>query len=270
MSAQSSNGPICLFDSGIGGLTVLKKLANAFPNENYIYLADLARVPFGDKSKEELTNIVNEIINWLNKFNPKAIVVACNTSAALLQDNKTMGPWDNNLISIIDPVAKEVADSNLKEVSVWATKFTIENSAYKKAINKLNPNIKVQEIACPKLVPIIENLQCSIEEKITITNEYLDQISKESESLIYGCTHYPHIDQVVKKQKNIRTIDPADAVVRCLNVMGLINQTPTGKGNIALYTTAQKEKLENFSKVYLCGDFKVNLVTLNVIASRTK
>lgn len=260
------SAPICLFDSGIGGLTVLKKLMNSFPNENYIYLADLARVPFGDKSKEELTNIVNEILTWLNKFNPKAIVVACNTSAALLQDHKTMGLCDHNLISIINPVAKEIAESDLKEVSVWATKFTIENSAYKKAINKLNPNIKVQEISCPKLVPIIENMDCSMEEKNAIINDYLDQISKESESLIYGCTHYPHIDQIVKKQRNIKTIDPADAVVKELSDKGLINQITTEKPNISLYTTAQKEKLENFSRLYLCGDFKVNLVTLNKIS----
>lgn len=257
------SAPICLFDSGIGGLTVLKKLANAFPNENYIYLADLARVPFGDKSKEELANIVSEIITWLNKFNPKAIVVACNTSATLLQNNKTL---DSNLISIIDPVAKEIAASDLKEITIWATKFTIENSAYKKAINKFNPNIKVQEIACPKLVPIIENLQCSIEEKVNVINEYLEQTSLTSNALVYGCTHYPHINELLKKQKSIEAIDPADAVVRELNGKGLINESPVGKANISLYTTAQKEKLENFSRVYLCGDFKVNLITLDKVS----
>jgi glutamate racemase len=257
---MNSNAPICLFDSGIGGLTVLKKLANAFPNENYIYLADLARVPFGDKSKEELTNIVNEIVSWLEKFNPKAIITACNTSAALLADQQS------SLVSIIDPVAKEIALSEYKEVTVWATKFTIENSAYKKAINKINPNVKVQEISCPKLVPVIENLECSIEEKIKIINEYMDQISPSSDALIYGCTHYPHIDEMVKKLRNIKTIDPADAVVKEIFSRDVARNVSTDRTpSISLYTTAHKEKLEKFSKLYLCGDYKVELVTLKAL-----
>lgn len=260
MSEISKNGPICLFDSGIGGLTVLKKLKNAFPNENYIYLADLARVPFGDKSKQELTNIVNEIVAWLNKFNPKAIIVACNTSAALLQSNKTIG---HNLISIIDPVAKEIAESTFQEITVWATKFTIENSAYKKAINKLNSSIKVNEIACPKLVPMIEDFSVSQEEKTEIITEYLNQISNTSNALIYGCTHYPHIEENIKKQKNILTIDPADAIVKSISTQ---LSDRNSQGSISLYTTAQKEKLENFSRLYLCGDFKVNLITLDKIS----
>jgi len=262
---MNTNGPICLFDSGIGGLTVLKKLANAFPNENYIYLADLARVPFGDKSKEELTNIVNEIISWLEKFNPKAIITACNTSAALLQQS-ALSSQLSALISIIDPVAKEIASSNYKEVTVWATKFTIENNAYKKAINKLNPNIKVQEISCPKLVPMIENLECSIEEKTKIISEYMEQISPSSDALIYGCTHYPHIDEMVKKQRNIVTIDPADAVVKEIFARDVARNVSTGRTpSISLYTTAQKEKLERFAKLYLCGDYKVGLVTLKAL-----
>ena len=84
--------PICLFDSGIGGLTVLKKLINKFPEENYIYLADLARVPFGDKTKEEITTIANEIIEWLSKFNPKVIIMACNTSSAVLCEQGRIQP----------------------------------------------------------------------------------------------------------------------------------------------------------------------------------
>ncbi len=258
------NSPICLFDSGIGGLTVLKKLVNNFPNESYIYLADLARVPFGDKSREELTDIVNEIILWLNKFNPKAIITACNTSSALMQDVEIAN--SKNLISIIDPISKEIAESSYKEVSVWATKFTIENNAYRKAINKLNPEIKVQEISCPKLVPMIENLECSNEEKDIILDECISQISSTSKALIYGCTHYPHIDQLVKKKKNILAIDPADAIVNEIKNKNIANQVQTKGPNISLYTTAQKDKLERFSRLYLCGEYKVQLIALNKVS----
>ncbi len=253
-----SNGPICLFDSGIGGLTVLKKLINKFPDEEYIYLGDLARVPFGDKSKEELTGIVQEIVSWLEKFNPKVIIVACNTSAALMQDIdfKSTSP----IVNIVEACAKEIAHSSYEEVTVWATKFTIENHAYKKAINKLNPNIKVQEIACPKLVPIIENLEASIAEKNAAINEYLSLVSKSSSALVLGCTHYPHIQHLIKENRKSLTIDPADAIINIIREKNIVNKTSLP--NVVLYTTAQKEKLEKFSKIYLCCDYKVNQISL--------
>ncbi len=257
--------PICLFDSGIGGLTVLKKLIGKFPNEDYIYLADLARVPFGDRTKSELEQIVLEIIEWLSKFNPKAIVMACNTSSALLlEQNKINSISAVPLYGMIDSCAKEIANSAYDEVTVWATKLVIENSSYKKTISNINPGIRVQEIACPKLVPMIEDLNFNTDEKVNVVSEYVEMTSKSSKALVLGCTHYPLIQNDLKKLLGIEMIDPADALVNVL-CKGLPWKAPTGKSNISLYTTAQVEKVEKFSRLYLCGNYKVNLVSLNKI-----
>ena len=115
MQNDNTKNPICLFDSGIGGLTVLKKLINKFPGENYIYLADLARVPFGDKSKEEIKKIVDEIIEWLIKFEPKIIIMACNTSSALFLEEykKTLSI---PVYGMIESCAKEIAKSNIQRL----------------------------------------------------------------------------------------------------------------------------------------------------------
>ena len=268
------NTPICLFDSGIGGLPVLKKLINKIPNQNYIYLADLARVPFGDKTKEEIKLIVGEIIEWLTKFGPETIIMACNTSSAISNRIELLGLRNeqnqpNPQSSILNPIygmiescAKEIAKSNYKKVSVWATKLVIESNSYKKSIQKYNPNIIVEEIACPKLVPMIEDLSFTISERNKIISEYLNQTSKDTEALILGCTHYPLIAEDISSLANLKTIDPTDSLLKELE-QKITNNDSSASSEISLYATAQIEKLERFAKIYLGGDFQTSLVTLS-------
>ena len=272
---KEQNKPICLFDSGIGGLTVLKKLINKFPNENYIYLADLARVPFGDKTKEEIRKIVDEIIEWLAAFKPKIIIMACNTSSALLSQQLSAISHQLNIpiYGMIQSCATEIAKSKHKKISVWATKFVAESNAYKKTIQNNSPDMAVEEIACQKLVPMIEGLSFTLEERNKIINEYLSQTSKDSNGLILGCTHYPLISEDLKRLTTIDIIDPADYLISDLEKTLATSKSmpwhaPTNKSKISLHTTAQKEKLERFSKLYLNLDenIKVNLVSLNKIS----
>ncbi len=268
-NGREQNKPICLFDSGIGGLTVLKKLINKFPNENYIYLADLARVPFGDKTKDEIKKIVDEIFEWLIKFEPKVIIMACNTSSALLSSQLAALSSQLNvpIHGMIESCAKEISKSSHKKISVWATKFVTENNAYKKMIEENKPELQIEEITCQKLVPMIEGLNFTLEERNKIIHEYLDQTSKDSNALILGCTHYPLISEDLKKLTAMEIIDPADALVNDLQkILASSNGTPQHaptERQISLYTTAQKEKLERFSKLYLQGNIKVNSVSLN-------
>ncbi len=263
---NQQNKPICLFDSGIGGLTVLKKLINKFPNENYIYLADLARVPFGDKTKEEIKKIVNEIIEWLVRFEPKMIIMACNTSSTVLYEQGRIYPAPTTPIyGMIESCTKEIAKSNHKKISVWATKFVVENNAYKKMIQNNNSNINVEEITCQKLVPMIEGLSFTLVERNKIIQEYLDQTSKDSERLILGCTHYPLISEDIKKLTSIKIINPTDYLIDNLE-KAIIKNGLSNKSQISLYTTAQKEKLERFARLYIQKDTKVSLVDLNMVS----
>ena len=256
--------PICLFDSGIGGLTVLKKLINKFPQENYIYLADLARVPFGDKTNEEIKIIANEIIEWLSRFNPKMIIMACNTSSAVLYKQSLINYASAiPIYGMIESTARFISNSTYDEVTIWATKLVVENNAYKKAINNINPNIKVQEIACPKLVPIIEDLSFNPEEKTKTISEYTKEILTSSKVLVLGCTHYPLIQNDLKKLTNIEIIDPADCLVNEIEESlgkGLPQQAPT---NLSLYTTAQFEKLTDAIKKIPSTDIIINTTGLD-------
>lgn len=258
--------PICLFDSGIGGLTVLKKLLSKFPNEKYIYFADLARVPFGDRTKDDIQNIANEIISWLHRYNPKAIIMACNTSSSVLCEQGRISPAPTvPIYGMIKSCAKEIGKSNYTKVTVWATKLVVESNAYKKEIQKINPNLIVEEIACPKLVPMIEDLNFNSQNKKKLISQYLEKTSKDSQALILGCTHYPLLREDIKNLLNIDIIDPTDSLLKdsgktFTSSEDLLQQVSTNQIN--LYATAQAEKLERFAKLYLCGDYMVNLVSL--------
>lgn len=265
------NQPICLFDSGIGGLTVFKKLLNRFPNENYIYLADLARVPYGDRTKDDIENIVSEIIEWLLKFNPKLIVMACNTSSSTVLDDYKK-KLNLPVYGTIESCSKEIALSNLKKVTVWATKATTDSNAYKNKIQKVNSNIIVEEIPCPKLVPMIEDLNFIAPEKENIIREYLEITSNDSDVLVLGCTHYPLIQNDLVRLSNIKIIDPADALINELDKLlsSSTKKTDITEANhkISLYTTAQTEKLQRFARLYLCGDYKVNTISLSKLTNK--
>ncbi len=266
ISTSKESKPICLFDSGIGGLTVLKKLISKFPNENYIYLADLARVPFGDKTKEEIKIIVDEIIQWLVQFEPKTVIMACNTSSATFssQLEDLSSKFGVPVYGIIESCTREIGNSNHKKVSIWATQLTANSNCYKNLIQKTNSNITVEEIGCPKLVPMIEGLSFTLEERNKVINEYLNHTSKDSNTLVMGCTHYPLISEDLKKLTDIEIIDPADSLVRELE-KNLVKNNSSNPAKISLYTTAQKEKLERFSKLYLCQEADTKLTVLNRI-----
>ena len=262
------NAPICLFDSGIGGLTVLKKTINKFPNENYIYLADLARVPFGDKSKEDIKLIVNEIIGWLVQFKPKAVIMACNTSSATFSSDFSMlsTKFKTPIYGIIENCAKDISSSTYKKVSVWATQLTSRSGCYKNSIQKNNPTLVVEEIACSKLVPMIEDLNFTIDDRNKIIQEYWVQTSKDAEAIVLGCTHYPLIAEDIMKLSGLKTIDPTDSLLSELERTLTTNKdNQIVKPQVLLYTTAQNNKVERFVRLYLGADYKAEQISLNKV-----
>lgn len=257
------NKPICLFDSGIGGLTVLKKLLDKFPSEQYIYFADLARVPFGDRTNNEIKEIAKEIIEYLAKSNPKLIIMACNTSSAVLSSElQTISSYLSiPIYGMIESCVKDISALSYSQVTVWATKLAVENNGYKKAIHKLNTKIKVEEVACPKLVPMIEELSSSLSHKRTTIQEYLEKTSKDTQALILGCTHYPLISNELSGLTKLKIIDPANNLINDLVRNNILDTSTEVKKQISFYTTAQVEKVERFVKEYLYENYNVNLVS---------
>ena len=180
---------IGLFDSGVGGLTVLKSFLKYHPNNEYFYYGDTKNVPYGDKTVDELYNYANQIIKYLKEKNVDMIVIACGTISANLYD-RLKKEVDIPIYSIISEVPNYVKEKQFKKTLVMATNKTIESHAFKRILDN-----EVVEVACPKLVPIIENDEY---EKI---DEALDEYLKEKDidSIVLGCTHYPIIKEQIRK-----------------------------------------------------------------------
>ena len=151
-----TNKPIGVFDSGVGGLSVFSELYKLLPDENYIYFGDTINLPYGSKTKEELIKITDNIFDFFKSQNIKAVVMACNTTSAAAYET-LKDKYNFKIYPIVQTVSKEIAVKNYKRVGVFATQATINSHAYKKEIQKYNPNCEVYEHACPKWVNIVEN-----------------------------------------------------------------------------------------------------------------
>jgi len=239
-----SNKPIGIFDSGVGGLTVLKKLAEELPNENYIYFGDTARVPYGEKTKEQLVDIVKEILDWYKSKNVKAVIMACNTSAAValkeVKDN-----YDFPIFGLIQPTAEYIAYSNASKIGVIATTATIASKAYSKAINKLNTDVEVIEVACPGLVEIVESNKIETYEAKKLVIKYvMPLIEKEVDKIILGCTHYPYLREIINTltNDNEMLVDPAEhlalKVAEDLTLADMVNNFSEGSSEYYVSSNA--------------------------------
>lgn len=189
------NRPIGIFDSGLGGLTVLQEYLNQMPNEDYIYFGDNARVPYGSKSKETIIEYSRQIVKFLISKNVKMIVIACGTASAnAFETLKT--EFDIPIQTVIDPTSKAITD---KKVGIIATKATIKSNAWENSIHKYNKNCQTFSKACPLFVPIVEeNLINTDISKLAVKMYLSDFLDKNIENLILGCTHYPILLEDIK------------------------------------------------------------------------
>lgn len=196
----SSSAPIGVFDSGIGGLTVVAELRRALPLERILYLGDTARVPYGGKSTETVTRYSREISDLLLSEGAKMIVVACNTASALAVP--TLAPeYPVPVIGVLEPgAAAAVKATRSGKIGVIGTRATIGSQAYSKAIHSLNPDLSVTATACPLLVPLIEEGLFDDEVTETILRRYLEpMLLQEIDTLVLGCTHYPLLKNAIRK-----------------------------------------------------------------------
>ncbi len=192
------NRPIGVFDSGVGGLTVLKEIKKLLPNENYIYIGDTASFPYGSKSKETIIELSKKRIENLIKMNTKIIVIACGTatSQALEEMQKI---FNIPIIGIIKPTVEYLKNKNIKNVGVIATTGTIRSKGWQNQIEQSIDNIKIQSKACPLLAPMAEEGWTKNEIAKLAIHEYLKNM-KNIDALILGCTHYPLFESVIKEE----------------------------------------------------------------------
>lgn len=212
---MKTNHSIGVFDSGIGGLTVVRSLMERLPFENIIYFGDTARVPYGIKSVETINRYASQITEFLMKKEVKLLIVACNTMAAVaLQTIKDLS--NVPVLEVIAAGAKSAAkDSRTKSIGVIGTPATINSNAYARAIRLLDKEAKIFSQACPLFVPLVEEGWLDHPATRLIAQEYLKPVIAEKiDTLVLGCTHYPLLKPLLQDiaGQTVKLIDSAEAM----------------------------------------------------------
>lgn len=231
---------IGIFDSGVGGLTVLKSLSDKYKCIDYIYIGDNKYCPYGDKTKEELLNYAKRIVNYFIEKGISIIVIACNTSCSQTLDELKQIYKNITFIGVIDSTIDIFLKSKKNNVLVIGTSATINSNIYESKIKEKNNNIKVTNLATPKLVPLIENMEMTKE----ALNEYLNPYN-DIDSIILACTHYKLIEKEI--DKNIKVINSSDSIVN--TIKNYIIESTTG--SIKIYTTGNINKFNKICKMIM-------------------
>jgi len=257
--------PIGVFDSGVGGLTVLKALKELLPSENLIYFGDTARVPYGTKSPRTIIRYSLENTKLLMSFDVKMVVVACNTSSSYaLEILKSEFPFP--VIGVVRPGAKlAVRRSRSGRIGVIGTEATIKSGAYRKAIVSVNPFAEVYEKACPLFVPLIE--EGWLDDPITeeVAKRYLNSLLKRKiDTLVLGCTHYPLIKGILKRicGEEVELIDSAEAVAEEVCRV-LPAKREDGVGAVRILVSDKTERFERVAKMIMGESISIEEVSVD-------
>lgn len=217
-----SQQPIGIFDSGVGGLTVVKALRAALPAEAIVYFGDTARVPYGTKSADTIRRYAVEDTRFLLRFDPKMIIVACNTASAAALDyvaRQVQIP----VIGVIEPgAAAAAAVSKTGKIGVVATETTVESRAYERAITNLRPDARVIQKACPLFVPMVEEGRIEGPVAEMLATEYLGGLAPLGvDTLVLGCTHYPVLRKLIRSVmgEDVSVVDSAEETARAVRTL---------------------------------------------------
>ncbi|GAB4284443.1 MAG: glutamate racemase [Oscillatoriaceae cyanobacterium] len=205
---------IGLFDSGLGGLTVLREIYRQLPNESILYFGDTARLPYGNRTPGEIVQFMREIVAWMVPQGIKMVIVACNTSSALALET-VRSEFDIPMLGLILPGARAAVEKG-RRIGVIATPATAASNAYRRAIQEIEPGALVWQVGCPEFVPLIEADRIGDPYTAEVAREYLNPLlMQQIDTLIYGCTHYPFLEPVIKEilPPEVNLVDPAAHVV---------------------------------------------------------
>jgi glutamate racemase len=245
-----SSSPIGVFDSGLGGLTVVREMRRAMPAEDIVYLGDTARVPYGTKSLDTVRSFALEDASFLLRETPKLLVAACNTaSAAAIELLRERCPVE--VVDVIGPGAAEAVRQTTGPIGVIGTEATIASGAYALAIRALDPSREVHSAACPLLVPIVEEGREESDPIVLhVLCDYLRELQRARPgALILGCTHYPLLENAIAKLMGpeVTLVNSARAVAQevggRLRAAGLARiAVPGDAGTLRCFTTGNPER----------------------------
>lgn len=257
---MSSDLPIGVFDSGVGGLTVAKEIMKHLPRESIIYFGDTARVPYGSKSKETVTMYSRQIIHFLLSKKVKAIVIACNTASAYALE-EVRKEFDVPIIGVVKPGAFAAANATINgNIGIIGTEGTIKSGIYPEFLSALGDDLHVYQKACPLFVPLVE--EGWIDDPVTreVATRYISElIRRKIDTLVMGCTHYPLLRNTICGivGEDVTLVDPAHETARTLmDVLkshDLMSETDHGTEH-RFFVSDGAEKFRKFANTILPCD----------------
>ncbi len=256
MISDISRAPIGVFDSGVGGLTVVREIMRQIPNESICYFGDTARVPYGSKTKETVTRFSRQIVRFLKTHRVKTIVIACNTASAYALDELEK-EIDIPIIGVVKPGARVAAEVTKNgKIGVIATEATIGSQIYTRYIKEINSDVTIYGKACPLFVPLVEEGLWQDPVTDEIAKRYLSElIDIGIDTLIMGCTHYPLIRSTIGRVigEDVTLVNPAYETAQELKLMlkerGLLNQEAPklGSNQYQFYVSDAAGKFKQFA-----------------------
>jgi glutamate racemase len=262
------NMDVGIFDSGSGGLTVLKEIVKVAPNNRFIYLADSANMPYGNKTRDEILSYGDLKIRWMKEMGIDLLSIACNTTDSVIYDeaHQYKDLFKRGIVHIIYPTVKAIVEKyKVKKVGIIATEATANSKAFDKAFEKIS-NVETMSVPCPQLVPLIESQQYDYDLAYNLLLSYIKPLVDFGiDSLIYGCTHYKLLSHIVNDvllhyNIKINLFDPATFVAEEISKLSL----EESKFSIEFYTTDDKakERLSNIVEQLFGFKPEINITKL--------
>ncbi len=259
--SSKKTAPVGVFDSGVGGLTVMREIVRQIPEEDIVYFGDTARVPYGSKSRKTIIRFSEQIIRFLMTKEVKAIVIACNTASALALDT-VREEFDIPILGVVVPGARAAVEATKRrKIGVVGTDATVNSGMYTKIIQGMDPGIQVIEKACPLFVPLVEE---GFKEHIVTQEiiEYYLQSMKDSDidAMILGCTHYPLLRSKIRAYMGdgIQIVNPAYETAMDLKKLlaerEMANDRSEGESRYEFYVSDMAEKFRHFANTVMPFD----------------
>lgn len=259
------NRPIGIFDSGLGGLTCIPHLMKDLPKERFIYFGDTARTPYGSKAPSTINTFSAQIADFLVQMNVKMIVIACNTISSISLENLSASYPDIPILGIIRPAAEAISQTcnSGNRVGIIGTKATIRSRAYENLLEEFQSGLNIHSMACPALVPLIEEGIIENDIMDLTIKYYLDHFLSyhNVDTLVLGCTHYPLLRPNIEKlYPYLRIINPSEEIVKnvksTLEKRQLLAHQPTFENTF--YASDLSENFVNMiNRIFLMTEFRV-------------
>ncbi len=271
-------GPIGVFDSGYGGLTVLSEIKKLMPQYDYLYLGDNARAPYGSRSYQLIYEFTLQAVKWLFSQGCQLVIIACNSASAKALrsiQQKDLPKIDDTkrVLGVIRPTSETIINiTKTKHIAVLGTSATISSKSYEREIQEFCPDIKISTEACPMWVPLVENREYDKQGADYFVKQHIDRVlkkDKDIDAIILGCTHYPLLLKKIEQYtpKNIKLISQGEYVAKSLkNYLSRHQKLESlcSKGETRIYcTTDSAKKFESLASFFLNEEISAKKVSLN-------